>query len=196
MSARSKTGGGVGTNQHQVKGRSIGTDPSGHARAAALLEHEDPDDRDRLLANVDGLIGEALDLIESGRGNDAHELLNRWRTDNWETLEQITGGDRYEAAGGDLWHAFTSGEAGSIAALIDHPNLAQAVRELPDGTRAKLDRIADTFEYGMYYSAGADDPRVSFDHATIDGPVFTDVRPPVRPYTDLYTAIARRLIGA
>jgi recombination protein RecT len=33
-------------------------------------------------------------------------------------------------------------------------------------------------------------------HATIDGPVFTDVRPPVRPYTDLYTAIARRLIGA
>ena len=37
MSARSKTGGGVGTNQHAVKGRSVAADPAGAERAAATL---------------------------------------------------------------------------------------------------------------------------------------------------------------
>jgi ribosomal protein S27AE len=37
MSARSKTGGGVGTNQHAVKGRSVAGDPAGAGRAAATL---------------------------------------------------------------------------------------------------------------------------------------------------------------
>ena len=36
MSARSKTGGGVGTNQHAIKGRSAGQDDTGQNRAAAL----------------------------------------------------------------------------------------------------------------------------------------------------------------
>ena len=38
MSARSKTGGGVGTNQYQIKGQSAAADAVGAGRAAALVD--------------------------------------------------------------------------------------------------------------------------------------------------------------
>ena len=38
----SRTGGGVGTNQHAIKGRSKTTDPAGKARAGALTDDTNP----------------------------------------------------------------------------------------------------------------------------------------------------------
>lgn len=57
MSARSKTGGGIGTNQYAIKGASTVTDPTGAARAAALDDtpherHGELDDADVTADNL------------------------------------------------------------------------------------------------------------------------------------------------
>jgi hypothetical protein len=93
MSARSKTGGGVGTNQYEVKGRSVGSDPVGAARAA-LLDGESGDPVEELACTEcgdvydsdgrDGLCGSCV------AGDDAlPEKQRLWRDAGVSSIDDM-----------------------------------------------------------------------------------------------------------